>query len=220
MHKSEYVGRRSQRALRASTRSLAGVALLVSAAATTSCGTAREDVSEGALAQSAHKVEWRPNYPGAPDPTFGGDGRVNMALRGGSNEAYAVAVQADGKVVAAGTTCGTELLSTCEAFLARYLKDGTLDTTFDVDGMVSASYGLEDTYFKSLLIQGDGKILVAGGTANSVDLRGEGHFALFARFNSDGTPDLTFGSNGVQRLPKGADEAATAAFTEMDQGST
>src|SRR5919106_4307106 len=64
--------------------------------------------------------------PGDLDPTFDGDGKVTTDFDGATDQAFGVAIQGDGKIVAAGfDSPGTNF------GLARYNTDGSLDTTFD-----------------------------------------------------------------------------------------
>lgn len=112
------------------------------------------------------------------DPSFGVGGQVetefdNTATWG--RTAMASARQADGKIVAAG-----------EGAIARYLPDGSLDVTFGVAGRVAFPY-----YARSLAIQTDGKIVVAGGT----DELSSQDFAV-ARYLSNGTLDNSFDGDG------------------------
>jgi uncharacterized delta-60 repeat protein len=113
----------------------------------------------------------RYNTDGTLDPTFGPDGKVTTDFAEGIDTAYAVGIQADGKILVAGGTydAGDQKLA-----LARYNTDGTLDPTFGEDGKV---IGLGGFAF-DIAIQADGKIL----TSNPV-----------ARYNADGTLDSTFG---------------------------
>ena len=70
----------------------------------------------------------------------------------------------------------------------RYNTDGSLDTTFDSDGVVTTAIGSADDYANSVAIQSDGKIVVAGYSDNGSN----GDFAL-VRYNTDGSLDTTFG---------------------------
>jgi uncharacterized delta-60 repeat protein len=123
--------------------------------------------------------------PGSLDVTFDGDGRVTSDFGSPDEGAIAVAVQADGKIVVLGVSPGA---TGGDVALARYTTGGTLDATFDGDG-VRVFAGLSPA---DLAVQSDGKILVAG-SAPSVDF--DDDFALM-RFNADGTPDISFGDNG------------------------
>jgi uncharacterized delta-60 repeat protein len=138
---------------------------------------------------------------GALDPSFSGDGKVTTGFSSGSADvAYAVAIQADGKIVVAGVSRNTSVNS--DFALARYNPNGTLDTSFSGDGMVLTNFPLgafgsisEDVAY-ALVIQSDGKI-VAAGTATEVNDSPQ-DFAL-ARYTSAGALDTTFGSNGLVR---------------------
>jgi len=129
----------------------------------------------------------RYNMDGSLDTTFDGDGRVTTDFAGGSDEAFAVAIQSDGKIVAAGSAS----ISGVDFALARYNTDGSLDPTFDGDGKVTTDYGFGSSEVHGLAIQADGKIVAAGlGRAAGTD------FAL-ARYNSNGSLDPTFGGDGT-----------------------
>jgi uncharacterized delta-60 repeat protein len=130
----------------------------------------------------------RYNANGTIDTTFSRNGRVTTNFTPGKDLASAVAIQADGKIVAAGQARGTGR----RFAMARYNPNGTLDTTFGVDGRVTTNFtaGLDSA--SGVVIQANGKI-VAAGTAYA-DC-GCSKFAL-ARYNSDGTLDAAFGGDG------------------------
>src|SRR5262245_34015152 len=87
------------------------------------------------------------------DPTFGDDGFVTTDFGRRYDEGLALALQDDGRIVAAGSSTG-------QASIARYLPDGTLDGSFDGDGRVRIRMGT-DVRARDLAIQPNGKILVA-----------------------------------------------------------
>ena len=117
------------------------------------------------------------------DTTFDGDGKVFTAI-GTAVNTNAVAIQSDGKIVVAGGSDG-------KFALARYNSTGTLDSTFDGDGLVTTTIGTSAEGV-AVAIQSDGKIVVSGGV--SAGLAEE--FAL-ARYNSDGSLDTTFDGDGI-----------------------
>ena len=138
----------------------------------------------------------RYNSDGTLDGTFGTSGRVTTSFTG-NDFANAVALQGDGKIVAAGvagpSSCpGTPCANGNLFALARYDSDGSLDPTFgtDGDGRVTTSFGADAEAY-SLALQADGKILAAGLTRTD----GINSFAL-ARYNGDGSLDGTFGTAG------------------------
>jgi uncharacterized delta-60 repeat protein len=131
----------------------------------------------------------RYNSDGSPDTTFGGgDGRVTTGLGGNYIDvAEAVAIQPDGKILAVGHWAGNDFAA------VRYNPDGSLDTSFGGDGIVTHGFGLADKAF-AVAIQDDGKIVMAGH-ANALS-SGNVNFCLI-RMNPDGSIDNTFDGDGI-----------------------
>lgn len=140
------------------------------------------------------------NVDGTLDTAFGGDGKV-VTFANPDFYCYAVAVQADGKIVVAGSSISFVVNTSNywhEDFtLFRYNTDGTLDTTFDGDGKVITNFtnpltplGAGDEAF-SLAIQPDGKIIAGGSTYSS-----SGRLGALVRYNPDGSLDNTFSDDG------------------------
>ena len=119
------------------------------------------------------------------DLTFGTNGKVTTKFPGGFNEASAVVVQPDGKIVAAGRNSGG---GNADFALARYNVDGSLDSAFGLGGKVVTDFFITSDIASSLVLQSDGKIIVAGLVNNF-------GFGL-ARYNVDGSLDPTFGNGG------------------------
>lgn len=124
---------------------------------------------------------------GALDPTFNGTGIVFTLTPGDDRRAYAVLVQHDGRIVAAGTCYGGGNLDFC---LSRYNADGSLDTTFNATGRVSTPIGGADAVGTAITQQADGR-LVVGGYCGVLDI----DFCV-ARYNVDGTLDASFNGTG------------------------
>ncbi|MEO8589268.1 MAG: T9SS type A sorting domain-containing protein [Flavobacteriales bacterium] len=121
------------------------------------------------------------------DPTFGTAG-VALVDAGYSDVIRDITLQADGKIIAAGWSYDP---TSTFMMLARFHPDGTLDNTFGTNGVrfnpvVAAASGAE-----AVLVQPDGKILVAGYHNNNVT-----NFICVWRFNENGTVDNGFGSSG------------------------
>jgi uncharacterized delta-60 repeat protein len=133
----------------------------------------------------------RYNADGSLDPTFGIGGKVTTDYFGDFDQALAVAIQADGKITAAGAAFGGG--ATSHYALARYISDGSLDTTFGVGGRITTDFFGSDTRAFALTIQSDGKIVAAGGTC--LTCFGDEDLTL-ARYNIDGSLDTTFGTGG------------------------
>ena len=97
----------------------------------------------------------RINTDGSLDSTFDTDGKVTTLMSSGHDRAYAAAIQADGKIVAAGT--GGNIFA-----LARYNTNGSLDTSFDGDGMVTTTFPNEEAGFPPSPFSRTGRSLPAG----------------------------------------------------------
>jgi uncharacterized delta-60 repeat protein len=99
-------------------------------------------------------------------------------------DSYA-ALQADGKIVIAGSN------NTNNFIVVRMTSNGIADSSFGIRGMQSTEFG-GSAVATSVAIQQDGKIVVAG---HATDGGTRSYFAL-ARYNTDGTPDLSFNGTG------------------------
>jgi uncharacterized delta-60 repeat protein len=149
--------------------------------------------------------------PGVVDTSFAG-GAIVTPVDIGEDYVNAVAVQADGKVLVAGSsgTIGGTKLS-----LLRYQRDGALDTTFGAGGKVLVALGAAgNDRANAIAVQDDGKIVVAGSSQQGTTGL---DFALL-RFNADGTPDAGFGSGGRVLADFGSDaDRAWALLLMPDQ---
>lgn len=134
--------------------------------------------------------------PGDPDPTFGATGIVTTDFFGESDFATAVAVQADGRIVVAGTAQSGADTSTDDFALTRYLPDGTLDADFGNGGKVTTDFAGSADRGHAVAIQADDKIIVAGEATSGT----QKSFAL-VRYHSDGVIDTSFGNAGVVLTP-------------------
>ena len=124
---------------------------------------------------------------GMPDPTFGGDGTVTTAIGAAGDEAKALAIQADGKIVAVGTN-GDRFE------LARYETNGDLDDSFGTNGVVTTNPTPSWDVAYGTALQPNGKIVVAGFGTPGAPFRPR--FVL-ARYTTAGELDPSFGGGGV-----------------------
>lgn len=137
--------------------------------------------------------------PGDLDTTFDSDGRANYNLITGecsltSGDCPAdIVIQNDGKIIIGGVSRNTAQ-SRYDFTLVRFNTDGSIDTGFGVGGVTQTSFGTtgQDSLFRTLLLQPDGKILAGGESLSD--------FAL-ARFNPDGSLDTSFGGDGRVTTP-------------------
>ncbi|TAL42846.1 MAG: hypothetical protein EPN89_16885 [Methylovulum sp.] len=130
----------------------------------------------------------RYNPDGSLDTSFSGDGKVTTGFIA-DDFGQSVTLQADGKILVTGSSNGNFAL-------ARYNPNGSLDTSFSDDGKVTTSFGSSGANGYSVIVQTDGKILVAGSSSND-----SGTDFTLARYNPDGSLDKTFGKldtlNGI-----------------------
>jgi len=139
----------------------------------------------------------RYNANGSLDPSFGRGGKVTTAI-GVRSSATALAMQKDGKFVAAGFSedNGSDRIGDRRpAFaLARYNANGSLDPSFGSGGKVTTRIGL-DAVCDTVVIRADGKIVTAGwGNFNVAGWESQG--VVLARYNANGTLDPSFGRGG------------------------
>ncbi len=135
---------------------------------------------------SMHQNNMQPNIAGTPDANFDSERKgyvVNQV--GATSEARATAVQYNNKIVVAGVKDG-------RGVLIRYNNDSSPDTAFggpaaNNTGMVTNN-NPHASSFGALALQPDRKIVAAGKTGTTLDLR---------RFYENGTPDPLFGNNGI-----------------------
>ncbi len=124
-------------------------------------GTDTSKVSESGNSTGFGLVRF--NSDGSIDTTFGTHGGAITGFpRETVTNAFAVALQPNGDIVAAGQTGNNAPV--VEAFaLARYAGSGQLDSTFGNGGRVTTSFGITaDAFITSIVLQSDGKIVVAG----------------------------------------------------------
>ena len=149
---------------------------------------------------------------GTLDTTFGGTGLVTTDFGGFADIAIAVMLQPDGKIVVAGRATSNPVTGHTDFALARYLPNGTLDTTFGGDGRVTTAFEDHSTAV-AVALQLDGKI-VAIGEANNLST-GNRDFAL-ARYHPNGTLDTTFGGDGRVTTAFERDAAAADLALQPD----
>ena len=128
------------------------------------------------------------------DPLFGSGGMVMTDLGRSTDIANAVAIQADGKSVVVGTTYRNNDFSDEDFVVTRYNTDGMLDNTFGNRGKVRTDFPGLAAVPSSVVIQPDGKIVVAGGAFPLFTFLG--NFKV-ARYNPNGSLDTSFGDGGI-----------------------
>ena len=132
----------------------------------------------------------RYNADGTLDTSFGGTGRVMTDVGISGSNATGVALQKDGKIVAAGYAVknnGRDYDFAC----LRYNTDGSLDQGFGDQGKVTTVVGQGDDKANAVAVQSDGKIIVAG----SAYVGDDSQFAV-VRYDASGKLDMSFNAAG------------------------
>jgi len=145
---------------------------------------------------------------GTLDVSFNSVGRRTVNFGVGAEYSTAMAIQSDGKIVLVGhlTPTGTDI------YVARVNTNGTLDATFDTDGMRIIDIGSGDLA-TGVAIQTDGKIVISFEVTNT-----DKDFAVM-RLNTDGSDDGTFGTSGVTQVVRADDQSPTGGLAIATDGS-
>ena len=139
----------------------------------------------------------RYNANGSLDTTFSGDGKLVITLGANNDNAIAIAFQNDNKIVVGGTYFSSN--SARDDFaIVRLNVNGSLDTSFNGDGIFSTSIGTSDDTPRAMKLQNDGKILLVG------DVRSGSYTDIgLIRVTTSGNLDTTFGTGGISRQAYG-----------------
>ncbi len=126
---------------------------------------------------------------GALDTTFNTTGRVITSIGSGSDFAFDLKIQSDGKILSSGYASA----SGNDFTVVRYNTDGSLDTSYGSGGIALTNFNATtDDRGAKMFLQADGRVILAGCTTQS----GTYDLAL-ARYNADGTADLTFNASNT-----------------------
>ncbi len=165
-----------------------------------SCGSMYFSDLHGAFTKT---MLFRCNPDGSYDKTFGDSGFIYTRV--GDREAVirSMAIQNDGKIVAVGYAGEYHYYDSIRHYikliLIRYNKDGSLDLSFGNKGIAYIKIRKSNLYATELVLQHDGKILVAG-TLQSQEVAGFNSAMFIARFKKNGQPDSSFYNSGQRIL--------------------
>jgi uncharacterized delta-60 repeat protein len=151
----------------------------------------------------------RYNTDGSLDTTFDSDGKQTTDLGSGA-ASYSVVVQSDDKIVVAGYYNN---VGNADFAVVRYNADGSLDTTFDSDGKQTTAIGSGADVGRSVALQSDGKIVIAGYSNNGVN----DDFAV-VRYNNDGSLDTSFDVDGKKTIAIGSGNEVAYSVTVQSDG--
>ena len=147
-------------------------------------------------------MRWNPDF--TPDLTLWGgqNGFLETDFGNVGFYDYSIAVQPNGKIIAVGQLGCSEYCQGSSGYkfaIARFNSDGSTDTTFGTNGVVTNNFNLmadltnnpDSEMLKNIVVQPDGKFIIGLDTYDGTHY----HF-LLVRFNGDGSLDTSFGTNG------------------------
>ncbi|HEX9922735.1 MAG TPA: hypothetical protein VGD99_08725, partial [Anaerolineae bacterium] len=133
---------------------------------------------------------------GELDPFFGDGGIVTTNISGNPDNAFAVLIQPDGRIVACGHAHFSSGINFDLNFaVARYQPDGTLDNSFSDDGKMTVEFDDNLATCLNMALQRDGKLVLVGKMYDGGLFDSDDYFAL-ARLNPNGSLDNSFDGNG------------------------
>jgi uncharacterized delta-60 repeat protein len=174
----------------------------------------RKIVAAGLCATNAGVYSFclaRYNADGSQDVGFDTDGQVITEFGGriGRASLTAIALQGDGKIVAAGTCYETPSFDVRKFCMVRYQSNGALDTTFGTAGQVLTPVNASTDYAGTLLLQRDGRLVLAG--------RCESQFCAL-RYSANGVLDTSFDGDGKLSIPFGTSSSRVASLAQQADG--
>lgn len=150
---------------------------------------------------------------GGLDASFNGSGKVITGVGAINDDARAVRIQSDGKIVVAGYTYNTNFSDSDFAIL-RLTTTGASDNSFGSQGRQITVLGPNLDICTGLALQSDGKVLVAGYTINAAGTAAQ---AAVVRYGTNGMPDASFDNDGIVTTPIAiVISAATAVGVQAD----
>ncbi|PYE51073.1 hypothetical protein [Deinococcus yavapaiensis] len=166
----------------------------------------------GATGEGQNFAVARLDREGNLDTTFGAGGKTQVNFGSGNDQAYAVALQSDGKILVAGFASAG---SARDFAVARLEPDGRLDTSFGQGGKVTVAVSTAEDRAYAVLVQSDGRIVV-GGTSDSRSASGL-DFAL-VRLLASGQLDTSFGQGGKVTTAVANGSVTDAVYALAEQG--
>ena len=148
------------------------------------------------------------NKDGTLDTSFNREGAVTTSVVTGDDEALALGLLSDGRIVAAGYSnngANRDFAMVC------YLANGTLDQSFGDNGVVITPVGNSNDEITALVVNSQDMITVAGAVEGTA-----GRVLATARYFADGTLDTSYGEQGVSLIGVGSDSAAEGIIERSD----
>jgi uncharacterized delta-60 repeat protein len=156
------------------------------------CGKAKDNNTYTGI---FHFAVVRLNADGSYDNSFDGDGRAIHDIGGTDNSAAYVALQQDGKIVLGGGRYNYNNSRTSEFAVVRLNTNGSIDHSFNGNGIQTVSLGGNSNVCSSVAIQQDGSIFL-GGMSNALTEGNSYEKMALVKLNSDGSLDNSFDGDG------------------------
>ena len=163
-----------------------------------------------ALLSAVPAVPSAASTPGYLDPTFGTGGILTTYVGGSVNHATSIAIDSNGKINVAGFAY---IDGGYDFAVVRYNSNGSLDTSFGVDGKATTDFGASMDVTNAIAIDSNGKIILAGYS----DIEGNYNFAV-VRYNIDGTLDTSFSADGKLTTGIGASNDVSTSIAIDENG--
>ncbi|MBK7233776.1 MAG: T9SS type A sorting domain-containing protein [Saprospiraceae bacterium] len=133
----------------------------------------------------------RYNTDGSLDQSFGNAGSVITPILNAGDQGLSIAIQNDGKILLGGVTDNG---SNGDFALVRYHTMGSLDSSFGTHGKVITAVGPASEIIRAVVVQQDGKIVVAGYSYTAASFS---YDFVVARYHTNGSLDNSFGNRGI-----------------------
>jgi len=171
-------------------------------------------LSSSARSAQQSAVSLATSRAGDLDPTFGVGGIVVSDL-GAGEQGASVAIQDDGRIIVAGVSGIPGVFFGQDFLIARFNRDGSLDSTFGSGGKTITDFFGSWDEVNGIAVQRDGKIVAAGFARSSV---APISYVALARYDSDGNLDRSFGSGGkvLTLAPGGVFSIGNAVIVQPD----
>jgi uncharacterized delta-60 repeat protein len=154
----------------------------------------------------------RYNTDGTLDTGFGVDGVATTSF-GFSDRGFGIALQPDSKIVIAGGSSGGN--SNSNFAVARFTPEGVLDSAFGNGGKAQTDIPGSYDYAEDVVVQPDGKIILAGRTSPVGTFPPVYDFVL-VRYQANGALDASFGSGGIVVKDMGGDDSIASVGLQAD----
>ena len=151
------------------------------------------------------------NPDGTPDDTFGTSGQVQWVPEAGDDfKAYDAAVQQDGAIVFSGFHSA----QADDDFVARFTPTGAVDNTYNGTGMLYLDFGPNNDEVVQVELDAQGRAILLATASSASSF----HSGSLARVNTDGTLDLTFGTDGILPLNSATSTYVPTSFIVQADG--